>query len=285
MIKTVIITHRGLEPSRPDFFAESSYEAFKNHLERGFGIEFDPNFTQDGKVVISHDADLERLTSGKNQTKFQQLPAQEIMDIRLNKGERLCFLDEILGIIASSSASISALHLKGKFQKPEYLDILISYLRPFEKNFHRFLVFDVTPETARYLKKNLPGLILAPSVAHQYDIERYNECVTGTLLSLDDTLFHRHLFDWVWLDEWDLTNKEGLEKKFYTKEIFDLLKNKELKIALVTPELHGTSPGLLGGEAHPDAFDREKLFARIKEIIILEPDAVCTDYPEEASGL
>lgn len=44
-----IITHRGLEPDRPGFFSESSFEAFADQLARGFGgIEFDPNFTSDG---------------------------------------------------------------------------------------------------------------------------------------------------------------------------------------------------------------------------------------------
>ena len=59
------------------------------------------------------------------------------------------------------------------------------------------------------------------------------------------------------------------------------------KIALVTPELHGTSPHLLAGEAHPDApkGDTETLFKRIKEIIDLKPNAICTDYPEEVSKL
>ena len=60
-----------------------------------------------------------------------------------------------------------------------------------------------------------------------------------------------------------------------------MLSQEGYKIALVTPELHGTSPGLYGGESHKDAKDKETLFKRIKEILSLKPDAVCTDYPEE----
>jgi hypothetical protein len=66
--------------------------------------------------------------------------------------------------------------------------------------------------------------------------------------------------------------------------VFKILKDEGLKVALVTPELHGTSPGLLGGEAHPDA-DKNCLFDRIQEIIDLQPDALCTDYPEEVGKL
>ena len=61
---TIIITHRGLEPSNPSFWPESSYEAFEDQLKRGFGIEFDPNFCKDG-IVVSHDSTLKRITNDK----------------------------------------------------------------------------------------------------------------------------------------------------------------------------------------------------------------------------
>ena len=63
--------------------------------------------------------------------------------------------------------------------------------------------------------------------------------------------------------------------------IYQSLKKAGYKIGLVTPEMHTTSPGLYGGESHPDAKDKETLFKRIKEIINLNPDAICTDNPEE----
>ena len=53
----------------------------------------------------------------------------------------------------------------------------------------------------------------------------------------------------------------------------------------MTPELHGTSPGLLGGESHKHAANTEVLFERMREILSLEPDAICTDYPEEVKLL
>jgi len=64
MNRSQILTHRGLEPSKPDFFPESSIEAFINQLHRGFGIEFDPNFVKDG-IVINHDSNLKRITKEK----------------------------------------------------------------------------------------------------------------------------------------------------------------------------------------------------------------------------
>lgn len=281
MSKAKIITHRGLEPSNASFFSESSFEAFQDHLNRGYGIEFDPNFTKDNQIIVSHDSDLKRVTSGKNESNFSDITAKEALDIRFEKGGRLCLLGELMSMICKSSETISAMHLKGKFQSKRHLDILIEALRPFKKCFNQFIIFDIIPDTARYLKNALPELILAPSVAHPFDIERYNKCVSNTLFSLENAIANRDIFDWVWLDEWDLSDKNGCNKKFYTEETFNILRKNRFKIALVTPELHGTSPGLLGGEAHSDANNKGRLFTRIQEILSLDPDAICTDYPEE----
>ena len=137
----------------------------------------------------------------------------------------------------------------------------------------------------KYLKERNPKLHLASSVSHQYDIERYNGVVGGTLITIEEAIENKDLFDWVWLDEWDLTDKDGGVKSLYNKENFELLRKNNLKIALVTPELHATSPGLLGGESHQDAKDHQTLVKRLHEIITLKPDAICTDWPDLVTSL
>ncbi|MFH1427623.1 MAG: glycerophosphodiester phosphodiesterase family protein [Patescibacteria group bacterium] len=295
-MKPFIITHRGLEPSNPNFYyTESTFQAFVDQLQRGYGIEFDANFSEDEKIVVFHDAGLERITKGQDKRLFAEMTSDEIREIRFKAGDRICLLDELLKNIDRVTKSgvsplhlsdkvISALHLKGKFQEKKHLDILLNYLKEAWQVLDLLMVFDVKIETAKYLKEKMPKLQLAPSVAHPYDIERYNKAVAGTLLNLEEAIVHKDLFAWAWLDEWDLANRNGGKKKLYTAEVFDTLKNNGIKIALVTPELHGTSPGLLGGEAHPDA-DKDRLLARIQEIINLRPDAICTDFPEEVKKM
>lgn len=261
----LILTHRGLEPSKPDFYPESSYAAFKDQLSRGFGIEFDPNFTKDG-IVVWHDATFERA-----------------------KG-RIPTLDQVLDLIRKSSSKINALHFKGKYQNPKDIRLLIEHLKKNSDDLGKLLVFDVKPETAKILLKEFPDLSLAPSVAHQFDVKRFNSVVAETLIETDQAIqmirngvFGKH--PWVWLDEWDLEDENKGTKMLYTKEVFDKMRTAGAKIGLVTPELHGTSPGLYGGESHPDSRDLPTLFNRIKEIIALSPDVICTDYPEEVSKL
>lgn len=280
-----IITHRGLEPDRPGFFSESSFEAFADQLARGFGgIEFDPNFTCDDEIIVVHDAGLVSFTDGRDTRTFAtEVTADEMRAFRLANG-RIPFFTEVLKLIRASSASANALHLKGRFQEERYLALLIAALRDVPDLLARLIIFDVRPETARSLKREFPTIRLAPSVAHPYDIERYGAVVGNTLLTIDEALALKTegLISGVWLDEWDLTDRGERAKTLYNAETFGQLRAAGLEIYLVTPELHGTSPGLYGGESHPDASSKARLYARIKEIVRLGPDGICTDHPEEA---
>ncbi len=279
-LRNQIITHRGLEPSNPNFFSESSFEAFENHLSRGFGIEFDVNFTKDG-IIIWHDANLKRLTSGKDSREFRNLTTPDVLSIKILKG-RLCTLDEVLELIRNSSSTVNALHLKGRYQELHYIDRIIEVIEKHPSLYEQMFIFDVKPEAAKYIRAKNPRLLLSPSVVHAFDIKRFDTFVNNTSVTIDEAVQYKKegLYDWAWLDEWDLTDENGKRKKLYTRENFDKIRDAGYKISLVTPELHGTSPGLYGGESHPDARDKKLLFKRIKEIIDLKPDAICTDHPE-----
>ena len=260
-----ILTHRGLDPAKKPYFPESSKEAFEDQLKRGFGLEFDLQFVN-SQMVISHDSHVDLSNS------------------------HVISLSDLLSLIMKSKAELSAMHLKHTWQKPKYLDKILNELKKID--IERTIIFDLKIETAQYLKERNPRLHLASSVSHSYDIERYNNAVGGTIITIEEAIKNKNLFDWVWLDEWDISLPDGGDpstrakhgtgqnKTLYNKENFELLQKNGLKIALVTPELHATSPGLLGGEAHQDALDHQTLIKRLKEIVSLKPDAICTDWPD-----
>lgn len=274
-----ILTHRGLNPSKKNYFKESSLEAFVDQLHSGFGLEFDIQFTKDNQIIISHEDNLKRISSLRDTRKLSEMNSAEILSMDF-EGCHLVSLKKLLTLIEEkqSPKSISAIHIKYNNQQKEKLDILLDHFNGV--NTSTFILFDLTIEAAQYLKEKKPELNLACSVSHTYDIERFNSVVGGTLVPLEKALENNALFSWFWLDEWDTKSKDGLRKKLYTKETFDKIRQKKIKIALVTPELHATSPHLLGGEFHEDAQNTDILFSRIKEIISLHPDAVCTDYPD-----
>ena len=275
-----IITHRGLNASKDNYFVESSLEAFTDQLNKGFGLEFDIQITRDNGVVVIHDSDLKRISDGKDNRKISNISIDEILKMNFN-GCHLTSFDQLLYLInkKQTDGAISAIHLKSSIQNKKQIDIILPYFRKI--NTDKFIIFDVKIETAKYLKEKNKKLHLAPSVAHPHDIKRYNNFVGGTLMQIETALKNMDLFDWVWLDEWDKINKNGNIKKFYTKELFKKIRAKGLKIGLITPELHSSSPSLLGSEKHQDADDKKILFDRIREIIKLKPDIICTDYPNE----
>lgn len=277
-MKTRIITHRGLDPDRPSYFEESSLEAFRDQLGRGYGIEFDVRFTKDNVPVVIHDTNLERITSGKDARAVHDIDSVELFSMDFN-GCHIASLSTVLELISTSQkeGALSAMHLKHDIQKSEMVDTILKHL--VEVREESFMIFDVTLETAKYIKSRNPNIAMATSVAHPYDIERYNASVGGTLLSIDEAIMHKNLFEWAWLDEWDLANS-GSTKTLYNEDVFSLLHLHGFKIVVVSPELHATSPGLLGGESHPDAASRKVLKNRIQELAKLHPDAICTDYPD-----
>jgi len=271
-----ILSHRGLDPDKENYFMESSLEAFTDQLKRGFGLEFDIRITKDKKIVVFHDKDLSRIDVENVDKKIEDLFEQEIITKKYN-GCHIASLSTLLQLIKNSNA-LCALHFKGELQTQANIDLLLKYFDDF--NINNLIIFDVKRDTSLYIKSKIDNIKLAPSVAHPYDIERFNGFVDKTLISIDEAIRDKDIYDWVWLDEWDRSDYNLGEKLLYKDENIKKLRDAGFKIAIVSPELHGTSPKLLGGEKHQDAEDTVKLEKRIKEIISLFPDVICTDYPD-----
>jgi hypothetical protein len=272
-----VITHRGLDAEKHHDFTESSKESFQFFLDAGFGLEFDVQITKDGTPVISHDISLSRLT-GTELPLIVEQTTTEFLNTLLPNGSTLTLteLTEMMEATKSKTISTHALHLKVNNQSSAQLQVL----RPFLSKLINLplIVFDVKPDVARSIKEQFPTLPLAASVAHPFDARRYGAVVGDTLIPTTNMVTLRSVYDWCWLDEWDRTDEHG-EKSLYNAETFSFLRDLGYKLAVVSPELHRTSPKLLGGESHQDAQDYGTLKKRWVEIVELEPDAICTDYP------
>lgn len=276
-----ILTHRWLNPLNNNFnFIESSKEAFINHLERWYWLEFDINFSADMIPFVFHDWSLSRITNWKDLRNFNELCIDEILNYNLNWNKFISFEELVKNILEyRKNWKYSALHLKAKFQEKKYIDIILNILDKFENIENKIFIFDINIETAKYIKSINKSIKLFPSVAHEFDIFRYNKSTWWTLLWINNILKNKDLFDWVWLDEWDKKNEKWL-KTFYNKEVFDIFRESWFLIWLVTPELHNKSPWLLWWESHEDCENLDTLQSRFKEIIKLKPDFICSDYLE-----
>lgn len=277
-----ILTHRWLEPGNPDFhFSESSFEAFENQLSRWFWLEFDVNFSKDNIPFAFHDSSFKRISNWTNDGSFSELNFSEILSVWLPWDCHFAKIEDVFALILkfSNKDEFSALHVKAKFQSPIFLDKILEIFDSYEGGVDRVILFDLLPEAAQYLKQNNPNIRTFASVAHPFDVKRFSHCVGWTLLPFDDFLNMRSVYDWAWLDEWDRLDENWLTKALYVRDSFLSLRSRWFQIAVVSPELHASSPWLYGGESHQDCVDHLSLEKRILEISMLSPDFFCTDYP------
>ena len=267
--KIQVLTHRGLDLKNRDVYPESSFESIRSQLKMGYGIEVDINSCTDD-IVISHDSNIERLTGINKQLRKSSF--KEIKDIRYGKNKlgRFTTLSEILKMLNNKPNVLCALHLKGYLQTKYYLDILIKHLKKYKGDMKSILIFDLFPESAKYIKDKLPHISLGCSVSNTEDRKKYNKKVFDTLLSLTDAISNKRkgFYNWCIIDEWQKSQSNSL----YDLEVFDILKTEGFKILAISPELH---------EDHEDNKNNKKLFKSIYKILDLSPDAICTNYQHD----
>ncbi|MFA6816144.1 MAG: glycerophosphodiester phosphodiesterase family protein [Lentisphaeria bacterium] len=101
MKKTWIIAHRGLSASYP----ENTFPAFEKAMELDIdGMEFDLHPTRDGKIVVTHDNDLDRCSNGHGPVRDKTLAELKQLDFGSWKapqfaGTRIPEFHELLDLV------------------------------------------------------------------------------------------------------------------------------------------------------------------------------------------
>ena len=149
----ILIAHRGLLQHAP----ENTLPAFSSCLELGMGFELDIRTTKDGKLVVLHDATLERTTDGPGRplTEFtwdqlREFDAGSWFDPRFT-GLRVPSLEETFSLIRKRNRGVTliALNIKGITQDGEQeLVRLLAKFDLFEESF----AFDQSDECSQRLK-------------------------------------------------------------------------------------------------------------------------------------
>lgn len=281
MIKS-LVTHRGIDVPlgtlTTEITGESTWEAFSAQIKNGYGIEFDLRPMSDDGFAICHDQKLTRISGGLSSALVSELNKYKLKIITLEHG-RLCELDELLILLSENSKTTSALHLNKACQNEDLLDLLVAKLLCYPDVLDgRLIIFDVTPVVARYLKKFIPNIGLAASVSDPYDVERFGVLTGGTLMTIDEVIEQGEIYTWVWLDEWDTQDPLGEAKSLVTRKTIKLLREKGFKIAVVSPELHATSPALYGDGIHEIGANPELLKSYWMDLADMDIDLLCTDH-------
>lgn len=283
-----IVTHRAIniiDNKKNEAFAlESNRSAFLNQLQDGFGLEFDIQPLKNDSFVVTHNNNLKKLTNNKDLRLFADINYQDFKSINFEKNS-IFFLDDILDLIDIYAKKICFLHLKHSCQEKKFLDRLIQILLSKKSVLKSIVIFDLRPKSAIYLKTNIPELNLAASVSHEYDIKRFGLFTGNTLLSLNEIISYKDLYNWAWMDEWDTKHDTNPNKSFVNENNISLLKNNSFNVAVVSPELHGSSPGLLANEEHQSSKNILSLKEKWTEWAMFEIEAICSDYANEIRNM
>lgn len=110
-----IIAHRGGAHEAP----ENTRAAFERALMGNFPIELDVRPTKDGRLVVFHDATLERTTDGAGQVAALTVEQLKILDA--GNGERIQTLKEVLELVAGRVPIIIEVKSKGWRSQPRRL--------------------------------------------------------------------------------------------------------------------------------------------------------------------
>lgn len=263
----ILLAHRGLDKGVLPNSGESSLKSFTLCAQKGFGFEFDLQITKDRKLIVWHDADIERLSHGQEAGYLRHYAMDEIQT--LAGTQHVCRFEQLLELIQLSKVPLAALHWKGENQNLYFAEVLAEYLKQTPGLHQRLLVFDVRKEWGEWLHEQFPQIQIALSVAHPFDVQRFGAATGNTLYSPEEALAWRAVGQWAWLDEWDLIGADGGKKEFYTYSICKSLRQAGIKIALISPELH---------PRHPDGQNKDLMEKRWAALNLLGVDAICTDF-------
>lgn len=141
--------HRGLHtPTVP----ENSSQAFADAMARGMGIECDVQRTADGKAMVFHDWELDRLTDESGPVAARS--AAQIAEIRLSgNGETIPSLTTVLEQIGGRVPLL--IEVKSKRELPVE-DLCASVNRDFEGYPGRYAVMSFDPRVSRWFARNAP---------------------------------------------------------------------------------------------------------------------------------
>ncbi|HEX2882183.1 MAG TPA: glycerophosphodiester phosphodiesterase family protein [Polyangiaceae bacterium] len=112
-----VLGHRGARRDAP----ENSMLAFRTALQQGAaGVEFDVRLGKEGLVIVLHDADLKRVTEGRDQRRAETLGDAELSSTDLGGGEPVPSLLDVL-TWAKETGALLNIELKADVSDPRAL--------------------------------------------------------------------------------------------------------------------------------------------------------------------
>ena len=148
------IAHRGLHN---DEFTENGLKAFENAINHDLPFELDIHLSKDGKLIVCHDSQLERVTGKKGI--IEELTSEEIRNnYRLKDGGVVPTFQEVLDLNQERSLIV----VEVKVYKNKYKDIAKATNEILKqiKNKKKIAVISFDPRALKKIKVYPRGLLI-----------------------------------------------------------------------------------------------------------------------------
>ena len=125
--RPIVLGHRGARHAAP----ENTLAAFELALQEGAeGIELDVRLNASGDVIVCHDVTLERVTQGRDRRAIHALDTAECRAVRLEGGERLPSLREVLDFCDERGACVNVELKTDGHRRPALVRAVAELTRP-----------------------------------------------------------------------------------------------------------------------------------------------------------
>lgn len=152
-----LYAHRGLHSEK---IPENSMSAFREAVERGYGIELDVQLTKDDCIVVFHDDDLKRMCGVEKYVR--ELTFDELNSLRLmESNEKIPLFADVLNMLSEFE---NPPHLIVEIKNPvsdkieALCDRTVSILKQFYPD-EKYCIESFSPLVVAYIKKRYPEII------------------------------------------------------------------------------------------------------------------------------
>lgn len=149
--RETLIAHRGLFDN--EGIPENSIAAFRRAVERGFGIELDIQMTTDDRLMVFHDASVERMCGVDR--RLTRMTSDEARELRLGEtDERIPFFEDVLATIGGRVPLIVEMKYEGR--SIEATAKTVELLKGYEG---AYVMESFDPRICAWLKANAPKIV------------------------------------------------------------------------------------------------------------------------------
>ncbi len=157
---TLLVGHRGAAASEP----ENTLRSFAVGLKLGASaIEFDTRLTKDKKLMVFHDATLNRTTNGRGN--IHDFTLKELQQLDAGKGEKIPTAEEALNFIIRKNKAIALLEIKDKDSVKQVAEVVKKLKVPNLSN--KLIIHSFSSAAVKEVKTLLPEIPTALIISNR----------------------------------------------------------------------------------------------------------------------